>query len=129
MAETKTTTKTTTKSTAVKTSTKSTTTKTAKTTATKAVEKKAPAKTATKTTAKAEVKPVEEKVVVAEKKAQKQIRVTLVRSTIGYDKRQGRIVEALGLGKLNSSHVLPDNPCVRGMIFHVKHLVKVEELN
>lgn len=125
MAETKTTKTTTTKSTAVKTPAKSATKSTAKTTATKAVEKKAPAKTP----AKVEEKPVAVKEVKAEAKAQKQIRVTLVRSTIGYDKRQGRIVEALGLGKLNSSHVLPDNPCVRGMIFHVKHLVKVEELN
>lgn len=124
MAETKTTKSTTTKTTAVKTPAKTATKSTAKTTATKAVEKKAPVKTA----AKVEEKPVVSEV-KAEVKQQKQIKVTLVRSTIGYDKRQGRIVEALGLGKLNSSHVLPDNPCVRGMIFHVKHLVKVEELN
>lgn len=144
MAETKTT-KTTTTKTAVKTPAKTATKSTAKTTATKstvakattaktttkAVEKKAPAKTAAaKTTKPAEVKVVPEvKEVKAAKQNQKHIKVTLVRSTIGYDKRQGRIVEALGLGKLNSSHVLPDNPCVRGMIFHVKHLVRVEELN
>ena len=63
------------------------------------------------------------------KKAEKQIKVTLVKSPIGYNKKQARVVKALGLNKMNSSHVLPDNACVRGMVNTVSHLVKVEELN
>ena len=59
---------------------------------------------------------------------QKRIRVTLVKSTIGYNKDQARTAKALGLGKLNSSHELPDNDAVRGMIFKIKHLVRVENV-
>ena len=62
-------------------------------------------------------------------KAQKQVKVTLVKSPIGYNKKQARVVKALGLKKMNSSHILPDNACVRGMVKSVNHLVKVEELN
>ncbi len=60
--------------------------------------------------------------------AQKKLKVTLVKSPIGYDKRQSEILKALGLKKLNHSVVLPDNESVKGSIFHVKHLVKVEEV-
>ena len=62
------------------------------------------------------------------KKNTKKIRVTLVKSPIGYSKDQKRTVVALGLNKLNSSHELPDNEAVRGMIFKIKHLVRVEEI-
>ena len=58
----------------------------------------------------------------------KKLKVTLVKSPIGYNKNQAKITEALGLRKLNHSVVLPDNESVRGSIFHVKHLVKVEEI-
>jgi len=58
----------------------------------------------------------------------KMIRVTLVKSPIGYSKDQKRTVVALGLNKLNSSNELPDNGAVRGMIFKIKHLVRVEEI-
>jgi large subunit ribosomal protein L30 len=58
----------------------------------------------------------------------KQLKVTLVKSPIGYNKEQAKITEALGLRKLNQSVVLPDNASVRGSIFHVKHLVTVEEV-
>ena len=46
------------------------------------------------------------------------LKVTLVKSPIG----------AIGLKKLNKTVELPDNEAVRGMIWHVKHLVKVEEI-
>lgn len=59
---------------------------------------------------------------------QKQLKVTYVRSAIGYNKKQTKILEALGLKKLNDSNLLPDNACVRGSVFHVNHLVKVEEV-
>ena len=58
----------------------------------------------------------------------KKIRVTLVKSAIGFSKDQKRTVTALGLNKLNSSNELPDNSAVRGMIFKIKHLVRVEEI-
>lgn len=61
-------------------------------------------------------------------KKQKMLRVTYVRSAIGYNKKQAKILEGLGLTKLNQTKVLPDNESIRGSIFHVKHLVKVEEV-
>ena len=57
-----------------------------------------------------------------------QLKITLVKSTIGALKKQQATVEALGLKKLNSTVVQPDNDCIRGMIFRIKHLVKVEEI-
>ena len=56
------------------------------------------------------------------------LRVTLVKSTIGAIPKQVKTVEALGLTKLNKTVELPDNDAVRGMIFRVNHLVKVEEI-
>lgn len=64
---------------------------------------------------------------MAEKK-QKMLKVTYVRSVIGYNKKQSKIIEALGLTKLNQTKILPDNDSIRGNLFHVKHLVKVEEV-
>ena len=61
-------------------------------------------------------------------KKSKTLKVTLVKSPIGYSKDQKRTVVALGLNKLNSTHELPDNSAVRGMIFKIKHLVRVEEI-
>ena len=56
------------------------------------------------------------------------LKVTVVKSTIGAIPKHRATVEALGLKKLNKSVELPDNDAVRGMIWHVKHLVKVEEI-
>jgi large subunit ribosomal protein L30 len=58
----------------------------------------------------------------------KKLRITLVRSPIGYTKRQKATVKALGLGRMHSSVVQPDTPPIRGMIYKVSHLVKVEEI-
>lgn len=66
---------------------------------------------------------------MAKKENTKRLLVTLIKSPIGYNVSQKRTVKALGLGKLNSSNELVDNPAIRGMIFKVKHLVKVEEIN
>lgn len=63
----------------------------------------------------------------ATKKVAKKIKVTYVTSAIGYNKKQRLVLESLGLKKLNSSNILPDNEAVRGMIFKVKHLLNVEE--
>ncbi len=56
-----------------------------------------------------------------------ELKVTLVKSTIGAVPKHKRTVEALGLKKLNKTVVLPDNACVRGMVKQVEYLVKVEE--
>ena len=63
---------------------------------------------------------------MAEKK-QKMIKATWVKSAIGYNKKQIKVIEALGFKKLNETRLLPDNDCIRGSIFLVKHLLKVEE--
>ena len=60
--------------------------------------------------------------------AESQVRVTLVRSTIGTKPKQRGTVRALGLGKIGSTNVLPDRPEIRGMLARVPHLVRVEEM-
>ncbi len=57
----------------------------------------------------------------------KRLRITLVRSPIGYPMRQKRTVEALGLRKLRQTVERPDNSAVRGMVESVTHLLEVEE--
>jgi len=56
-----------------------------------------------------------------------EIKITLVRSSIGYSKRQKGTVRALGLRKTLQTVVHEDTPVIRGMVNHVRHLVKVEE--
>jgi len=58
----------------------------------------------------------------------KSLKVTQVKSTIGTPQDQKATVKALGLKRINDSIEQVDTPAVRGMIFKVKHLVKVEEL-
>ena len=55
------------------------------------------------------------------------LKITLVKSTIGAVPKHKKTVEALGLKKLNKTVVLPDNAATRGMIKQVQHLVKVED--
>lgn len=59
---------------------------------------------------------------------EKQLKITLIKSTNGCLEKQKRTVEALGLRKIRSFVVRPDNDAVRGMIYVVKHLVTVEEI-
>ncbi len=56
----------------------------------------------------------------------KTLKVTLVRSTIGYDKKQGEIVKGLGLRKIGHTVEVLDHPAMRGMIQKVRHMVTVE---
>lgn len=56
------------------------------------------------------------------------LKITLVKSVIGYSERQRNIVKALGLGKTQSSVIQEDTPSIRGMIHKVSHLVSVEEV-
>ncbi|MFO7747351.1 MAG: 50S ribosomal protein L30 [Orrella sp.] len=60
--------------------------------------------------------------------ADKQIKVTLVRSTIGTKESHRATVRGLGLRGLNSSRVLVDTPEVRGMIRKVDYLLTVSEV-
>ena len=57
----------------------------------------------------------------------KKLKVTLLKSTIGFNKTQAATVQGLGLRKLNSSVELADTPETRGMIHKVRHLVAVSE--
>lgn len=58
-----------------------------------------------------------------------QLKVTYVKSTIGYAKDQKATVRSLGLRKLHQSVIHNDTPVIRGMVFKVRHLVKVEEID
>lgn len=55
------------------------------------------------------------------------LKITLVKSTIGAVPKHRKTVAALGLRKLNKTVVLPDNAATRGMVRQGRHLVKVEE--
>ena len=56
------------------------------------------------------------------------LKITLVKSPIGAIPKQRATVEALGLKKLNKTVELPNNDAGKGMVWHVRHLVKVEEV-
>lgn len=56
------------------------------------------------------------------------LQITLKRSLIGRPEVQRRTVQSLGLRKLHQTVVKEDNPSIRGMIHHVKHLVEVKEV-
>lgn len=58
----------------------------------------------------------------------KKIKITMNRSSIGYEKSQGLTARALGLTRRGQSVVQPDNDSVRGMIFKIRHLVVVSSV-
>jgi large subunit ribosomal protein L30 len=55
------------------------------------------------------------------------VRITLVRSPIGFDKTQAATVQGMGLRRIGHSVELVDTPATRGMILKVRHLVTVQE--
>lgn len=55
-----------------------------------------------------------------------ELKITLVRSPIGYEESQKRTARALGLSRMGRTVVLPDNDQVRGMVKAINHLLKVE---
>jgi len=57
----------------------------------------------------------------------KELVVKQVRSIIGAKPAHRATLRALGLGRINRSRRLPDNPAVRGMLNKVRHLITVEE--
>lgn len=58
----------------------------------------------------------------------KNVKITLVKSTIGCNQKMRATIEALGLKKIGQTREVQATDCVRGMIFKVKHLVSVEEV-
>ena len=59
--------------------------------------------------------------------AKKTVKVTLLRSTIGFNETQFKTVQGMGLRRLHHTVELPDTPETRGMIHKVRHLVEVAE--
>lgn len=60
--------------------------------------------------------------------AAKKLKITMIKSGNGRLVKQKRTLEALGLSKPGHEAVHQDNAAIRGMVFVVKHLVKVEEI-
>jgi large subunit ribosomal protein L30 len=56
----------------------------------------------------------------------KRLKITLVKSTIGFNGSQGKVVESMGLRRIGHSVELPDTAATRGMILKVRHLVTVD---
>jgi len=61
------------------------------------------------------------------RKNKKQLKITLVRSPIGYSKRQKATLKAMGLKRVRQEVVQDDTNVIRGMIDKVSHLVEVDE--
>ena len=57
------------------------------------------------------------------------LKVTLIKSVAHRLPKQRKTVKALGLGKVNSTVVLPDNAATRGALLKIAHLISVEEVN
>jgi large subunit ribosomal protein L30 len=57
---------------------------------------------------------------------QRRLKITLVKSTTGFDRKQDRVVTGMGLRRIGHTVELPDTPATRGMILKVRHLVTVE---
>ena len=57
----------------------------------------------------------------------KALRVTLLKSPIGYTKEQKATVRALGLRHMNQTVEHKDSPAIRGMLNKISHLIKIEE--
>ncbi|MGQ9466124.1 MAG: 50S ribosomal protein L30 [Anaerolineae bacterium] len=58
----------------------------------------------------------------------KVLRITLVRSPIGYSREQKATVRALGLRRVHQTVVKADTPTIRGMVARVQHMLRVEEV-
>ena len=55
------------------------------------------------------------------------LKVTLLKSVIGFDRRQRAVVTGLGLRRIRHTVELKDTPSIRGMIHKVRHMVTVEQ--
>ena len=54
------------------------------------------------------------------------LKITLIQSTIGFDRKQAKVVQSIGLRRIGHTVELRDTPETRGMIQKVRHLVTVE---
>lgn len=63
------------------------------------------------------------------KKKQNLLKITQVKSAIGYKLKAKKTLAALGLRRMHQTVVKPDTPVIRGMIAVVDHLVNVEEVS
>lgn len=61
--------------------------------------------------------------------SESKLRVTLIKSPVGYSERQKRTVRALGLRRMHQTVEHTDSAVVRGMIAKVSHLVRVETVS
>lgn len=59
--------------------------------------------------------------------AGRRLKVTLVKSPIGYNASQAKVVQSLGLRRMHHTVEVLDHPAMRGMLHKVRHLVRVEE--
>ena len=59
---------------------------------------------------------------------EKIVRITLVKSPIGYTVKHKATIRALGLHKMHQTVQHVDSPTLRGMLYKVSHLVEVEEV-
>ena len=57
------------------------------------------------------------------------LKIRQVRSAINRSGMQKKTIRALGIRRLNQTVVHDDNPCIRGMVKRVEHLVQVEEIS
>ena len=64
---------------------------------------------------------------MAKKSAGKPLKITLLKSTIGFNRTQAETVRGMGLRRIRHTVELPDTPETRGMILKVRHLVSVAE--
>jgi large subunit ribosomal protein L30 len=64
---------------------------------------------------------------MAEKQPVKKVRITLMRSAIGETARHKATVKALGFHRLHQTVEHEDSPSLRGMLYLVKKLVRIEE--
>jgi len=62
------------------------------------------------------------------KTKEKDLKITQIKSRIGYKKKAKATLDAMGLMKINQSVLMPDNSATRGMIKKIEFLIEVEEL-
>ena len=55
------------------------------------------------------------------------LKITQIKSRIGYKKKAKATLDAMGLKKMNQTIELPDNPAIRGMIKKIEYLIRVED--
>lgn len=59
----------------------------------------------------------------------KKLKITQIKSGIGYEKSQKGTLRALGLKKMHQEVIKDDTPVIRGMVNKIRHLLKIEEIS